>query len=566
MHDESFMKSLFFGLIDESRVFPWPERSPAEIDTAHSMTDRVRQFFERPLDSPQGDPRARERTIIGLKNLGCFGTLVPQAYGGLELSRTAHLRVLQEVASGDPNVSAVLNAHHLGVRTLLLFGSNAQKARHLPALARGDTVAEFALAEVGAGSDAAALQARADRQPDGTYRVGGSKLCVSDPALADLFVVFARTSEPEEGVRPKITAFLVERGPGVSSRPATPGAAAASPSELVLDDVRVGKEHVCGEPGEGFRIAMQILGGGRLGVSCHCIGICKRAIQQSVSRCKTERAFGRPIGELELVQDKIATMVSLTWALESMTYLTAAMESSDGDPAPIESAICKVYAGDAVSRVTAHAAQIAAAAGRASDQTCQGLLDAARQGLVHYETSEVVRAYIALLGMQGPGRELADVARAVREPIRSFGLLGELAIRKARNALRAGKMTRHAALFEREAKVFEHYAHVLAGEVDRVLRKHGRDIAEMQCSQERIADMAIALYAIAACIARTTRALERRGEDGARRETDLTRLVVAATARRLAALEAAMTRNDDELRRTVSTRTCADGSYPFDVI
>lgn len=566
MHDESFMKTLFFGLIDESRIFPWPERSPAEVDAAHSMTDRVRRFFEPRPDSAECGRRTREETIGGLKDLGCFGTLVPQAYGGLGLSRTAHLRILQEVAGADANVAIVLSAHHMVVRTLLLFGTDSQKARYLPALARGDKLAEFMLAEVGAGTDAAALQARAELQTDGSYLLGGSKLCVSDCAFADLFLVFARTSEPEEGVKPKITAFLVERGYGVSAKASDRGAGSAGSSELLLNDVRVSRGNVCGEPGGGFRIAMQVLSGGRLGISSHCVGVCKRAIQLSVAHCMNQRAFGRPIGELELFQDKIATMVSATWALESMTYLTAGMESSNVDPVPIESAICRAFGSDACSRVAMLAVQIAAAAGRASDPPCEWLTNAACPGLFLYESNEIVTAFIALSGMQGPGKELADLARALREPVQSFGLLGELAIRRARNALAGARMTRHAPVLEHEARVFERYVRVLAGEVERVLRRHARDIAEMQCSQKRIADMAIDLYAIAACITRTTRAIERRGEDGARREKDLTRVFVAASARRLAAVEAAMGRNDDDLRKVVASRTCTDGAYPFDVI
>lgn len=566
IHDESFMRSLFFGLIDESRIFPWPQRSAAEIDSAYAMIDRVHRFFERTSDSAGNGRGTPRETIDGLRRLGCFGTLVPAAYGGLELSRTAHFRVLQEVATADSDVVTALISHHLGVKALLLFGTDSQKARYLPVLARGDRLAAFALAENGIGSDAAAIRMHADLQPDGAYVLDGSKTCMADCTLADLFVLFARTSSAEEGIKPKVTAFVIEGGPGIRSNAPKPGTHGPPTWELVLSAVRVAPENVCGNPGEGFRIAMHVLSSERLGLACQAMGLCKRAIRLSVDRCRHQQAFGRSIGELGLVQDKIASMVSDTWALESMAYLTAGMASAESGPLAIESAICKVFGSETAFRVAMQATQIAAAGGCASDPRCERLVDEARTNLVFDETNEILRAFIALSGMHGPGRELADVARAVREPIRSFGLLGELAIQKARNALARAQMTRHAPSFDPEAKVFDRYVHVLARAVEKMLRRHGHDIAEMQRSQKRIADMAIDLFAVAACLARTSGAIERRGEDGARRETDLTRILVASATTRLGGLAAAMDVNDDELRKAVSSKTCADGAYPFDVV
>lgn len=579
MHDESFVRSLFSGLIDESRVFPWPERTRAEIDAVHRIDDRLRRSFERPAGAEEPGPRAPDATrtpdatrapairapdatIARLKDLGCFGTLVPQAYGGLGLSRTAHLRVLQEAARVDSGVASSLLAHHLGVKTLLLFGTESQKSRYLPLLARGDRLAGFALGEARTGNDAAGIGTHAERRADGGYVLTGSKVCPADCTDADLFVVFARTSMPEEGVKPRISAFFVERGPDARSRAGRPGAGGTT--ELALNGVRVAPENVCGEPGKGFRIAMQVLSSGRLELSSRCIGVCKRAIRLSVNRCTSRRSFGRPIGELGLVQDKVATMVSDTWALESMTYLTAGASDREVDALPIESAICKVFGDEACLRIAQETTQIAAVAESGCDESCERLIDDARATLVFDEPNDVVRSFIALSGMQGPGRELADAARAAR--VRSLELLGELFARRARTTLSRPRMTRHAGALEREARTFDRYVAALARGVDRLLRRHGRDIAELQCSQKRIADMAIHLYAIAACLVRTTRAIEQRGEDGARREIDLTRIFVHGATTRLAAISSSMQQNDDDLRKLVSNKTCADGSYPFDVV
>jgi acyl-CoA dehydrogenase family protein 9 len=154
----------------------------------------------------------------------------------------------------------------------------------------------------------------------------------------------------------------------------------------------------------------------------------------------------------------------------------------------------------------------------------------------------------------------------MREPIKGFGLLSEFAIRKARSALGRERLTRHHAVLSGEAVIFEEYVQRLSFAVETVLRKHGRDIAEMQYTQKRAADMAIDLYGVASCIARTSLVVERRGEEGARREIDLTSIAVAAAERRMAQVVAAVDKNDDELRKSVASRTYVDGGYPFDVV
>jgi acyl-CoA dehydrogenase family protein 9 len=168
--------------------------------------------------------------------------------------------------------------------------------------------------------------------------------------------------------------------------------------------------------------------------------------------------------------------------------------------------------------------------------------------------------------MQGPGKELAEVVRAMREPIKGFGLLSDFAIRKARTALGRERMTRAHPVLNKEAVVFEDYTADLSKNVDKALRKHGREIAEMQYTQKRVAEMAMDLYGIASCLSRTTRAIEKRGEEGARREIDLTTVFVASAERRLAENLSSFEKNDDELRKSVASRAYSDGGYPFDVI
>jgi len=570
MREQTFMKSLFFGIIEEDTIFPWPEPNAQEVDTLHTMLDEVRRFFDRSVDSAKidRDQSIPDEVLRGLKDMGLFGMLVPQSHGGAGLSATGYARVMQEVAALDSSIAVTLGAHQsIGMKGLLLFGSAELKDRYLPRLATGEIVAAFALTEPGAGSDAAAIQTRAEARGDG-YVLNGSKLWISNGGFADLFTVFARTSLAEEGVKPRITAFVVERGWGVKTGPPEHklGIRGSSTTEVFFEDVHVPAGNVLGDPGRGFKVAMEVLDSGRLGLASGCVGMCKRLVKLAVDRCAERRAFGRPIGEFGLIKDKIATMMADTWALESMTYLTTGLVDSGVSDFSIESAICKVHGSEACWRVVNEALQIAAGIGYMAEYPYERLLRDARINLIFEGTNEILRAFIALSGMQGPGRELVDVARAMREPIKGFGLLSDFAIRKVRTTLGRERMTKHHPILNREAVVFEEYAQELAQGVDKVLRKHGRDIAEMQYTQKRTADLAVDLYAVAACIARTTRAIERRGEEGARREIDLTSIFVAAAATRMAHTVAAFDKNDDELRKAVASKAYVDGGYPFDVL
>jgi acyl-CoA dehydrogenase family protein 9 len=188
--------------------------------------------------------------------------------------------------------------------------------------------------------------------------------------------------------------------------------------------------------------------------------------------------------------------------------------------------------------------------------------------MVFEGTNEILRAFIALSGMQGVSPEIEEVslAKAMREPIKGFGLLSDFALRKARSALGRERMSKAHPVLAREAVLFEEYTGHLKNNVDKVLRRHGRNIAEMQFSQKRAADVAIDLYAIAAVLSRTTRAIEKRGEEGARREIDLASVFVGAARRRLAENVAAFDENDDELRKAVAQKVCADNGYPLDIL
>jgi acyl-CoA dehydrogenase family protein 9 len=335
---------------------------------------------------------------------------------------------------------------------------------------------------------------------------------------------------------------------------------------LTLDHVRVPRTNVLGEIGRGFKVAMEVLTQMRPVLSASCVGAAKKLLRMSVERATTRKTFGRAISEFPLVKDKIAQMSADIFALESATYLTTGLVDAGRTDFSIESAICKVLGSETLWRVANESLQIAGALGYTRNEPWERMLRDARAPMVFAGTNEILRAFIALSGMQGPSRELEDVSKSMREPIKGFGPLRDFAIRKAMSVLSRERVTRASPVLSRESVLFEEYVGHLAKNVDKVLRRHGKNISEMQFSQKRAADVAIDLFALASCLSRTTRAIDRRGEEGARREIDLTSVFASTAEKRLKENIDAFDDNDDELRKAVADKTVADGGYPLDVI
>lgn len=570
--ERSFMKSLFHGLIEENLVFPYPEMNPEECENVNLILDNVRKFAEAEVDSTKIDHEHAipDELLEKMKQMGLFGLTIPEEHGGFGLSATAYARVIQEVAAYDASLAVTIGAHQsIGLKGILLFGTDEQKKKFLPQLATGERVAAFALTEPGAGSDAASITTRAEPSDDGShYLLNGSKIWITNGGFADVFTVFARTSAPDAGVKPRITAIIVERGEGLTHGPNEEkmGIRGSSTTEIFFEDVRVPAENVLGEPGRGFKVAMQVLNSGRLGLASGSLGACKRLLHMSTERVQERKAFGRSIGEFGMIKEKIARMTAETFALESMTYLTTGLIDQGVADYSLESAICKVYGSETLWYVVNQTLQIAAGIGYMSEYPYERMMRDARINMIFEGTNEILRAFIALSGMQSPGKQLAEVAKAMREPIKGFGLLSEFAIHKARGLVSRERLEKVHPAVRREAVIFEDDAALLAQRVEQVLRKHGREIAEKQFVQMRIAEAAMDLYALAAVLSRTTRAIEAKGEKGAEREIHLTNAFGMLVEPRLADRLGNMERDSDELLKEVASQTYRDGGYPFDVV
>jgi acyl-CoA dehydrogenase family protein 9 len=568
--EQSFMKALFHGVIADGMASPYPSIRPEEREAVTALIEQLRRFAETEIDSGVID---REGTIPpavmdGLKRLGIFGLTIPTVYGGLGLSHGGTARVMQELGAIDASVAIVVGAH-LGIGTagLLRNGTTEQHRRLLPALARGERIAAFALTEPRAGTDAAAIITRAERAEDGGgFLVNGNKVWITNGAIADVFTVFTRTGT--ESLHPRMTALLVERSKGVVSGPEEPtfGIRGASVTSVTFEDAKVPWRNLLGEHGRGFELAMRVLNEGRVLFSAACLGGAKRTLDAAAQRCVERRAFGRTIGEFGMIKEKIARMACRTYALESLVYLTTGLMDAGVEDFSLESAICKIFASETYWSVADSAMQIAGGIGFTVGYPYERMLRDARAHLVLQGTNEIMRAFIALSGMRSPSARIVDVEKAMRAPIKGFGVLTDFAVKRARTAFGREHLEGIHPLLRTESVLFEESVSGLAREVERVLRKHGADVSSKQFVQRRIADVAIDLYALAAVLSRTSAAIDRKGVEGARREIDLATGFAQLASHRLTSRLGDMEREEDELMKEIATATYEDSGQPLDVL
>src|SRR5271165_3859334 len=265
----SVAKSLAAGRILEDQLFPYPNLRAQDRETLRMIVDSIDQFLApKQQDFKRWDREAAQPAefIQGLRDLGLFGLIIPEEHGGLGLSNAGYARVLSQTSSHDSSVSLTVGAHSsIGMKGILLCGTAEQRARYLPKLAAGEMIAAFCLTESGAGSDAASIRTRAEKNADGAWTLNGEKIWITNGGIADLYTVFARTASAAG----KITAFVVEAAwPGVSHghHEDKMGIRASSTTTVSFADVRVPAGNVLDAEGKGFKVAMAILNNGRTGL------------------------------------------------------------------------------------------------------------------------------------------------------------------------------------------------------------------------------------------------------------------------------------------------------------
>lgn len=570
----NFMRSLCVGEILQDMIFPFPSIKEEEQEVLRATFDALSSWLgpkEQDFRKWDVEGHMPKEVIEEMKEFGLFGLIIPESYGGMGLSSTAYSRVLQEMNLFDGSVALTVGAHSsIGMRGLLLFGTEEQKNKYLPKLTSGEMIAAFCLTEPGAGSDAANLKTKAIHK-DGKWILNGEKIWITNGGIADFFTVFAKTDDKGG----HMTAFIVTRDmAGVSTGPHEDkmGIRASSTTSVFFKDVVLDDSHVIGEIGKGFKAAMKILNSGRTGLGGGCVGGMKKLIKLSTAQATQRVQFGQPIAEFGLIKQKIGNMVVDCYASEAVVSMVGGFVDQGYEDYAVEAAISKVFATERLWACTDEALQIAGGNGYMREFPYERMMRDFRINRIFEGTNDILRLFIALTALNDVGIQLKEVAQSLgnvlADPIKGFGVLSDYAKRRMSYATGIGtaQLTKAHPKIRAQAQVFEECTAQLASAADRILRKHGKNIVGKQFASKRMADIMIDMFVLSCVISRVSKSIEANGEDKAKKEMEILEVFAGQVKRRVRSNFGNIDENDDELLKGLAVHACEQGKYIWDTM
>jgi len=367
-------------------------------DSVYEFADREIRPLVREMDEHAKIP---PQLIARLFDLGVMGIEVPEAHGGAGATFFHSVLAVEALSRVDPSIGVMVDVQNtLVINALVRWATDGQKAAYLPKLA-ADTVGAYALSEAASGSDAFAMGARARRRDDasaeapGGFILNARKLWITNANEANLFIVFANVN-PEAGYR-GITAFLVERGfPGfsVGKKEDKLGIRASSTCELLLEDCLVPRANVLGEVGKGYKVAIETLNEGRIGIGAQMVGLAQGALDATIRYTKERKQFGKAIGEFQGVQFQIARAATEVEAARLMVYNAARLRDA-GQPFLKEAAMCKIFSSEVAERVSSLAVNLFGGYGFVKDYPVEKFFRDAKIGQIYEGTSNLQLQTIA---------------------------------------------------------------------------------------------------------------------------------------------------------------------------
>ena len=428
-----FAKGLFFGHFNAPLLFPYPELKPEERPVVEQAVKEVRQFFDEQVDSVAIDRDADipAAVVAGLGRLGVLGMTAPKEYGGRGFSQLGYCRIMEVIGGHDSSVAVFVNAHHsIGIRALLLFGSEEQKRRFLPGLVSG-AVGSFR-------PDRAGGRLRRRQRADNGHadarwqrlRPQRPKRYITNGGIAQVLTVIART--PVSGSdETKVTAFLVTPDMTgfevVEASMPKCGIRGTATARLAFHDMFVPKENVLGPVGKGLRIALTVLDFGRTTFGASCTGAAKTCLRAMVRHAKQRRQFKQTLSEFELVKKKIAYAAAHVFAMEATMAECASFIDRGFEDYMLETAMLKVWSTDALWQIVNDTIQVFGGQAYFSNEPYERMMRDARINMIGEGANDVLRAFIAMVGI----KPVADVFLGVKNAWEQkkfgtlFGFLGK---------------------------------------------------------------------------------------------------------------------------------------------
>ncbi|HEY7898535.1 MAG TPA: acyl-CoA dehydrogenase family protein [Gemmatimonadaceae bacterium] len=527
----SFTRGAFAGEVLDGLLFPYPPPlSVADPEEARTVARLVRVMEGRLgglIDSVKFDEEETipDDVIAALASHGFLGMTIPRRFGGLELSPRAYARVCEAVGGVDSSIGVFIGVHcGLGCKAIVLYGTEDQKQRWLPGLARGEILVSYALTEPLVGSDAQHVKTTATLSADGSHwSLNGHKIWIGNAHRAAVIATFAQTEVERDGERVlRPTAFLIEPTmPGfrVVETARKMGIRGSTQAELEYTNLRVPAENVLGEIGKGFAVAVHVLNGGRLTLAAGCTGGAKHIFAEMTKYVEQRIQFGKPLADFEITQRKLSSLASEIYASDSMLGILANLATEDDSDWSLEAAIAKVFASELVWRAADEMVQVAGGRGFVKPYPYERFLRDSRINRIFEGANEILRLFIALNGIQTLSGHLKEVSAALREPIKHLGLLSEFAAARVRSAFGASA-TLDVDIDPRLAKhkeYFEKHVAELRSAAEHAVATYRGEIVDRQLVVERLSNMAIELFATACVISHTqTLLIDDRGDQPAK--------------------------------------------------
>jgi acyl-CoA dehydrogenase family protein 9 len=395
---KGFLEQIYSGSLDEKRLNRL--RAPMDSKKIMSLVERFQEITrEYSPQSIEEQGRIPPEMLQRMRTIGLFGVSIPEAYGGLGFNLWEYLKTIEEMVKQDISVVLVSLAHlSIGVKGILLFGTEQQRQKYLPPAASGAVIFSYALTEPKIGSDAQHIETRAELSEDGScYVLNGQKTYITNANYAGALTTFAQLDPKRPGF---MGAFIVETGwEGVTIGRDMPkmGLKASSTASIQFRDVRVPVENLLGKPGDGFKIAMTILNYGRLGLGAASVGMMEQSVADMMKRSSSRIQFGAPIKEFQLIQEKIVTARVNSYVSSAMDDFTAALLEEDPTAnVAIESSHCKLFGTTRCWDTVYDALQVAGGAGYLATQPYEKRMRDFRVTTVFEGTTEIHSIYPAL--------------------------------------------------------------------------------------------------------------------------------------------------------------------------